>query len=217
MCGMAVVMKRELLVQRRAAAGAAAMGFFLLAGSIAPLALGTDKALLAAAAPGLMWLFASLASLLGMGGLFHDDLEDGSLEVMLLSEVSLFFIAFGKACVFWLYACAPVVLAAVPIGYMFGLSGAAVGKLAIGLWVGTPALAFLGVALGAICAGLRQGVGFIIFLALPFFAPALIFGTKYVTNDQWFSPAFFYLAAFSLCVVALSPFATAAALRQHVT
>ena len=52
----------------------------MLVGSLFPLALGPDAALLRQIAPGVVWVAALLALLLGQHRLFEGDLADGSLE-----------------------------------------------------------------------------------------------------------------------------------------
>ncbi|WP_373365279.1 heme exporter protein CcmB, partial [Pectobacterium odoriferum] len=51
--------------------------FFLIVIILFPLAIGPEPQLLMRVAPGVVWVAALLASLLGMDRLFRDDYQDG--------------------------------------------------------------------------------------------------------------------------------------------
>jgi heme exporter protein B len=212
-----IFLHHELRLRLRGAAGAAAFGLFLLAGSMAPLALGADEEMLRNIMPGLVWIFAALSALLGLEGLFQEDMSEGRFTVMMLSSQPLWLTQLGTMLVYWLVACVPLIIAAVPVAFLLGTEPETLTLLLLSLLVGTPALAFLGTALSALCAGLQRGTGLIIFLALPFFAPALIFGTRAAAGGDDMMAAFFFLGAFSLQAIAVCPLLAAAAIRQHMS
>ena len=204
------------MLRTRGSAGPAALGLFILAGALAPLSLGTDDILLSTIAPGLLWIFACLAALLGLEGLFQDDLSEGRFAVLRLTSQPLWLVLLVMMVAYWLVVCAPVLLAAVPLGFLLGADMSTTLRLSLSLALGTPSLAFIGACLAAICAGLPRGTGLVIFLALPFFAPALIFGARAATGGDDMLSAFMFLSAFSLIAVATCPFIAAAAIRQNM-
>ncbi len=206
----------EVRLRLRGSAGPAALGLFLLAGALSPLAIGTDATLLQSVAAGLVWVFASLAALLGLEGLFQEDLSEGRFAVLRHTSLPLWLTLFVMMLAYWLVVCAPVILACIPIGFLFGLSQEIIGRLALSLLIGTPALAFFGASLAAICAGMQRGTGLVIFLALPFFAPALIFGAQAASAADNISSSFQFLAAFSLIAVAFCPFIAAWAIKENM-
>ena len=210
------LIRQELTLRLRGSAGPAALGLFLLAGLFSPFALGTDDTLLIAAAPGLLWVFAGLSALLGLEGLFQEDLQEGRFGVLRLSGLPLWAILVVMMTVYWLVSCLPVVLAALPVGMMLGADSETLQRLALALLLGTPALAFIGASVAAICAGLQRGTGLVIFLALPFFAPALIFGARAATGGDNMLASFLFLSAFSLQAITLCPVLAAAAIRQNM-
>ncbi|MFM7567070.1 MAG: heme exporter protein CcmB, partial [Betaproteobacteria bacterium] len=59
--------------------------FFVLVGSMFPLAMAPEASLLRAIAPGIAWVSALLATLLSLPRLFSADHADGTLEQMLLA------------------------------------------------------------------------------------------------------------------------------------
>jgi heme exporter protein B len=95
-------------------------------------------------------------------------------------------------------------------GVLLGLEAAAGTRLALGLLIGTPALASLAVVAAALTAGLRGGGALAGLIVLPLALPVLIFG---VGADA--AGALRLLGAASLVAVAIGPFAAAAALRPE--
>ncbi len=206
----------EIKLRLRGSAGPAALGLFILAGALSPLAIGTDVSLLQAIAAGLVWVFASLSALLGLEGLFQEDLSEGRFAVLRHTRLPLWLTLFIMMLAYWLVVCAPVILAALPIGFIFGLPQEVISRLMLSLLVGTPALAFFGSSLAAICAGMQRGTGLVIFLALPFFAPALKFGAQAAGAGENIASSFQFLAAFSLISLASCPFIAAWAIRENM-
>ena len=64
-----------------------AVSFFLLVAALFPFALGPEPNLLLRIGPGVVWVAALLASLLGLARLFAADHADGTLEQMVLAHV----------------------------------------------------------------------------------------------------------------------------------
>ena len=73
-----VAVKRDLLLAvRRRADVATTLIFFVLVASLFPLGVGPEPNLLRAIAPGVIWVAALLASMLGLGRMFAADHADG--------------------------------------------------------------------------------------------------------------------------------------------
>ncbi len=168
----------------------APLGFFLGATVLVPLAMGPDRALLAAAGPPLVWIAAALAVLATLERLFQADLEDGSLDQLLLSQSPLELIVLAKGAALW---CA--------IGLPLALAGA---PAAIALQASPEQI-------GVIVASLGLGV-LIALIVLPFFAPPIIFGSAVAAGED-VGAALAILAGCALGASALGPLAAAAALR----
>lgn len=203
---------RELALRLRGGGWAAAAGLFIVATGLAPLALGRDAELLAATGPGVMWLAAALALLIGLEAAYEDDLRSGALGVYMLSPVPLPLVVLIRMAAQWLTACLPLCVLAPIMLAAFGAPNVLAG--ALGFWVGTPALALLAGATGAVCAGLRRGTALVVFLSLPLFLPALVFGPASAMADP--QVPLLVLGAFSLQMLAVAPFFAAAALRNQM-
>ncbi len=211
--------RRDLRLASRGHGFAAALGFFLLAASMAPLAFGTDPEFLREAAPALFWLLAVLAALLGLEGLFRPALENGDLDNIALSPMPLSLMALSRLSAYWLVTGLPLALCVFPAGLLFGMNSQTIFGLFASMVIGTPGLILIGGAIAALAAGLRQAAGLVVFLTLPFYAPALIFGPQAanaLAEGQWLSASPLFLLAFTLQALAIAPFLSAAALRQYL-
>ena len=210
------VCARELkLAARRPSDAFGGVFFFVLVGSLFPLALGPDASLLRQVAPGIVWVAALLAVLLGQHRLFESDMADGSLEQWLLAPVPLPLLVGLKVGTHWLLGVLPLLLVAPLLGWQYGLNGAVVGVLLASLALGTPSLYLLAALGAALTLGMR-GQLLLALVVLPLSVPILIFGSHAVAQAQQglsAAPALNLLGA-SLCLAVLAgPWAIAGALR----
>jgi heme exporter protein B len=102
-------------------------------------------------------------------------------------------------------------IAALPAAALLKLDGSTIGMLELGLLIGTPALAALGLLVASLTAGLRSSGALAGLLALPLAVPLLIFGAGTLGDGS--GSALKFLGAASLLLVAITPFAGAAAIR----
>ena len=213
---IAVVRRDLLLAWRRRADVFTTLAFFIIVASLFPLGVGPEPNLLRTMAPGVLWVSALLATLLSVTRLFAADYADGTLEQMLLSTEPLTLIVLGKVTAYWLVTGLPLVMLAPLLGVQFDLPQGAIGVLSLSLALGTPALSLLGGIGAALTLGLRGGGVLLSLLVLPLYVPILIFGAGAVGADAAGLGAgahLLLLAACFLSALAVSPWATAAALR----
>lgn len=211
------VLARELRLALRSGGGAGlGIAFFLIVVLLVPFGVGPEQGRLSGVAPGMLWIAALLACLLSLDRLFQADAEDGTLDLLLLSPLPLEALVALKAAAHWLTTGLPLVIAAPVLAITLNLPAAAYPWLVAGLAAGTPALSFLGAFGAGLTLGIRRGGLLLSILVLPLYIPTLIFGARSAVaaaegTDPW--PAFLLLGGVSLGVVALAPFATAAAIR----
>lgn len=186
--------------------------FFLAVVTVVPFGVGPDMALLARIGPAMLWVAALLATLLGLDALFRDDREDGSLDLLVLSDVPLALIVLAKCAGVWVATGLPLVIAAPVLGLLLGVEPAALLLTAATLLVGTPALTLIGAIGAALTAALGRGGIVVAVLVLPFTIPVLIFGVS-ATIAATAAPAFLMLVALTLIAGVVAPVAAAAALR----
>ena len=213
------IIGRELrTASRRPMDALGALMFFVVVGSVFPLAVGPDAALLAAIGPGVAWVAALLAVMISLHRLFLPDLEDGVLEQLVLSPHPLAGIVGARIAAHWLVTCLPLVLVAPLLGLQFGLPAAAIGVLVLSLVLGTPTLVMLGALGAALTLGLRGNV-LLALIVLPLCVPVLIFGSGAVVASQQGLPASPHLSLLGACLLVaacLCPWAAGAALRLAV-
>jgi heme exporter protein B len=185
--------------------------FFLLVATLFPFAVGPDGALLAKVGGGALWMAALLAALLPVDRLIAPDAESGVLDQYVVRGLSDEGIAASKVVAHWLGFGPPLLIAAVPAAGLLRLDGDMLLRLELGLAIGTPALAALGVMTSALTLGLRGAGALAGLVMLPLAVPLLIFGAGALGNDGM--GAIKLLAAVSLLLTAAAPFAAGAALR----
>ena len=211
------LLARELVLSlRHGGDTVASLLFFVLVVALFPLAIGPAPETLARLAPGIIWVSALLAALLPLDRLFGAELEDGSLDLLLLSGLPPALLAAGKALGHWLVTGLPLLLAAVPMALMLRLPEEAIPVLLAGLLPGTLTLSLLGTAGAALVAGARRGGVLLPLLVLPLAAPVLIFGVAAVdaaSAGMTARPHLLLLGAFLAGAVPLCLAASGAALR----
>ena len=186
--------------------------FFLLVATLFPFAIGPDRAFLARAGGGALWMAALLAALLPVERLVEPDRASGVLDQLAVRGLSEESVALAKLIGHWLSFGPPLMLAAVPAAALMKLPGDVLMRLELGLLLGTPGLAALTLTVSGLTAGLRGAGPLAGLLMLPLAVPILIFGAGYIEqgND---SGALKLLSAVSLLLVAAAPFAAGAAIR----
>jgi len=185
--------------------------FFLLVATLYPFAVGPDGALLAKTGGGVLWVAALLAALLPIDRLIAPDAEAGVLDQYAVRGVGEEMIAAAKITALWIGFGPPLMLAAIPASAMLRLDGETLAAVELGLLAGTPGLAALGVMVASLTAGLRRGGALAGLLMLPLAIPLIIFGAGSI--GDFGGGALRFLAASSLFLVAVAPFAAGAGIR----
>jgi heme exporter protein B len=212
------LLRRDIaLAFREGGAIGVALGFYLMVIAIAPFGLGPDINLLARVAPGLLWIALLLAALLSADRIFHNDYEDGSLDVLAMGPVPLAAVAASKSLAHWVTTCVPLALLAPVLGLLLNFPIDAIPLLVLTMLVGTPAISFIASIGASLTLGLRRSGLLLALLVLPLDVPVLIFGASTISTaltgpgSPW--PPFLMLCAISLASIVLAPIAAAAALR----
>ena len=192
------------------------LAFFAMVCTLFPLAVGPSREQLAFSGPGVLWVAALLATLLTLNSLFVADLEDGSLEQMLLSPQPLPVLVLGKVLAHWLTSGVPLVLVSPLLAITYQMPVDVIGVLMLSLFLGTIILSLLGGIGAALTVGLHRGSALLSLLVLPLAMPVLILGPSSVSlaaGNELYTPGLWALAAYAVGALSLAPFAAAAALR----
>lgn len=211
------VLRRDLvLALRRRSDVLTTFFFFIIVVSLFPLGVGPEPNTLRAIAPGVVWVAALLASMLALSRLFAGDFADGTLEQLALAPQPLGVLLLAKTLAHWLVTGLPLVLVAPVLGLQFDLTGDALWVMTLALLIGTPVLSLLGAVGAALTLGVRGASGLLAILVLPLYVPVLIFGAGAASASAAGMDVTGHvslLGAFLLIAAALSPWATAAAVR----
>jgi len=213
---VAIIRRDLLLAMRRKSEVLTALFFFIIVVSLFPLGIGPEPALLRKIAPGVLWVAALLATMLGLARLFAPDHADGTLEQMVLSPTPLGLLITGKIVAHWITTGLPLVLLAPVLGIQFDLEASALWVLVVALLLGTPLLSLIGAIGAALTLGVRGGGVLLSLLVLPLYVPALIFGAGAVEahiSGVGAGGHLSLLAALLALAVFFAPWATTAALR----
>ena len=213
----ALIARDVSLAWREGGAIGVALGFYLVVIAIAPFGLGPDLNLLSRISPGLLWIALLLAALLSADRIFHNDYEDGTLDVLATGPLPLPIVAASKSLAHWLTTCVPLALLAPVLGLLLNLPLTSIPLLILAMLAGTPAVSFIASIGASLTLGLRRSGLLLALLVLPLYVPVLIFGVSTVSEaitgpgSPW--PPFLMLCAISLASMVLAPLAAAAALR----
>lgn len=213
MSGFAGIIGRDIrLSVRHGADTLAALLFFVLTAALFPLAIGPSPETLGKLAPGIIWVCALLAALLPLDRLFGADFEDGTLDLLLLSGLPAYGVAFAKTVVHWLTTGLPLLIISAPLAVMLRMPAERLPLLVLTLLPGTMLLSLLGTLAAAITLGARRAAVLMPLITLPLMIPTLIFGASAIASPHP-AAALYMLGAMLLAALPLAPLGAGAALR----
>jgi heme exporter protein B len=212
---MIALIARDLkLIYRQGGGAIVALTFFLSFITTLPFAIGADLKLLGQLAPALLCLGVLLSSLLGFERLFQDDKQDGSLDLLILSENSLVEMVLAKAIAHFIGFIVPLIMLTPLMGLLVNIPFDVMPALILTLLVGTPSLTLIGCMGAAIAVSFKRGGLLIATLILPLTMPVLIFGVAALKSETLLNPAFLILAGIFLLSLVFAPLLSALALKQ---
>ncbi len=211
------IVRRELQVAfKRWGDLASPLMFFVIVVSLFPLALSPQHDVLQNLGPAVLWIAALLATLLSLNALFRADVEDGTMEQLVIGPYPLTLAIFGKTVAHWLLNGLPLVILAPILAVAYYLPADGVRALCLTLLLGTPTLSLLGAVGAALTAGVRQSGGLLALLVLPLTLPVLMFGARATdlagAGEEITGPVYL-LGALLLLALSLLPLVSAAAIR----
>lgn len=202
---------RQLLFGGRRGGSLLPVLFFLAVAMLYPFAVGPDAPVLARTGGGVLWVAALLAAILPLDRLIEPDLELGLFDQWALRGIGEEAVVAVRVLAHWLSFAPALMLAALPAAALVGIDGVTLRTVEIGLLLGTPGLAALGVLVAALTAGLRGGAALGGLLVIPLAVPLLVFGAGSLATGGVSGLAL--CGAVSLVLLAIAPFAAGAAIR----
>lgn len=189
--------------------------FFLLVATLVPFAVGPDARLLGRVGAGALWIAALTAALLPIERLIEPDRADGVLDQLSLHGVADETITAGKIAAHWLTFGPLLFVTVFPAAALLDIDRQVLGRILLSIWIGTPGLAALAVAVAALTAGLPRAGSMAGLLMLPLAVPLLIFAAAFCGDGG--SQAMALEAAISILLLAGAPFVGGAAIRAART
>lgn len=213
----AALLRRDLtLAWRRRGDIAMPVLYALIVGTLFPFAIGPEPALLARIASGVVFVTVLLSILLSLDQLFRGDIEDGSMEQLMLAPQPLALLVGMKILAHWITSALPLIVVAPVLASMLHFPTDMLPVLVLALALATPLLSLLGAVLVALAGGAKRSGMLLALMLLPLCVPVVIFAAGAVSAAQqglpWIAPMAWLGAGLALAVV-LGPLACAAALR----
>ncbi|UXI67035.1 heme exporter protein CcmB [Tahibacter amnicola] len=212
----ALIVRDLTLVWRRRGDALNPVLFALMVLVLFPFALGPEPQVLGRIAAGTILVAVLLAGLLSMDALFRSDLEDGSLEQLVMSPHPLSLLLACKIAVHWLTTALPLVLASPLLGELMNLPGPVRPVLIAVLALSTPLLSLIGAVCVALTVGMRRSGMLLALLVLPLYVPVLIFAAgacNAAANGLPIAAPMLWLGAGLALSVVVAPLACASALK----
>jgi len=194
--------------------------FAIIVVALFPFALGPEAETLARIAAGTIFVAVLLAGLLSLDTLFRSDLEDGSLEQLVLSPHPLSLLLACKIAIHWLTTALPLIVIAPLLAQLLHLPDQVLPVLIAALALATPLLSLIGAVCVALTMGMRRSGMLLTLLVLPLIVPALIFGAGACNAAQAgfaYTAPLLWLGAWLALALVLAPLAAATALKISLT
>ena len=209
--------KKEFLVySRKSASFVSPIVFFLISISLYPIAISSDPEVLSNLAPGLIWITVLLSTLISFQNIFTEDFEDGSIEILLSTNVNLSMIVLVKVLVNWIFSCLPIIFLSIFSIFLLYLPQEGIQSVILSLLVGTPTICLFGALSGALSLGKNSITGPA--LMLPLSLPILILGTQSISfsiNELNFYGNILLLIAAFIFLLPIILLASVGALKLH--
>jgi heme exporter protein B len=214
------LVRRDLrLMAQRGSEAMATLLFFATVACLFAIALSANPNLLVLAAPGVLWISALLAALLALDAVYVRDFEDGTLDLLLMSPLSVPGIAGAKMFSHWLLSGLGLVVASLIIAPMMGTPLDVTGIMAVSLGLGTLYMSLLGGVAASLTLGARRSGLLLAVLVLPLLVPMLILGVLAAEAALAALPYKAYLLlqlAMVIAALGLAPAAAGAFLNMHL-
>ncbi len=192
---------------------------FILVAFIFPLIAGSDQDVMQRIIGPVILLSSLLASLISMQNIFKPDLNNGSLEQLVLSTHSLSGLVFIKILSYWISSSLPLVVVSSLIASAYYVTGIDIAKVMLTVLLATTTLVNINSLAAALTLGVRYPGALMTLILFPLSLPILIFGSKaieYSILGMDISGPFYFLTGMMLLSFSLGPIATAFAIRISI-
>lgn len=193
--------------------------FFVISLSLFPLAVSNDPVILHKIAPGVFWISALFAVMLSLGKMFVNDYRDGTIEQLILTDVTLLEFVYVKILIHWIFSCLPLIILTPLLSLQYNLTYLEVYVLLVSFLVGTPLLSTIGAVGAAITLSAKNANILMPVLVLPLYIPVLIFGVSGLVALQTglsYLPSIYILLGLFFGGIFILPFCAYMALKISI-
>ena len=192
---------------------------FILVAFIFPLIAGSDQDFMHRIIGPVILLSSLLASLISMQNIFNPDLNNGSLEQLVLSTHSLSSLVFIKILSYWVSSSLPLVVVSSLIASAYFVTGIDIVMVMLTVLLATTTLVNINSLAAALTLGVRYPGALMTLILFPLSLPIVIFGSKaieYSILGMDISGPFYFLTGMMFLSFSLGPIATAFAIRISI-
>ena len=192
------------------------LGFYVSLIIIFPISLGNSSSILTTFASSILWVCLLLTSLSFLNNVFEEDLKDGWLDQVIISNFPLEIIVVLKAISHWISIILPMIIMTPIILIVLDISLHFLFNIILVLIIGSITLSLLGVMTSSLVLGSKNTNALSFLIVLPLCIPVLIFGvsaTNTVINYENTYSHFYLLCMTLTLVLIFSPIASAQALK----
>jgi heme exporter protein B len=173
---LATLLKQDLRISIRQRSDIVLLLVFtILAALLFPMALGPDPQVLQNIAIGLIWVLVLLASHMASPTVWRQDIEDGTLEQLILNGIPCEWIVLSKTITVWLLSFGSLFILLPFLGTALGITGSAIPTVLITFVIASLPLSFLTVTGGLMTCGNPRAAILSTIIMLPLYLPLFIF------------------------------------------
>ena len=125
---------------------------------------------------GFIWISIALSILLTLDRVFNSDYEDGNLDTIILTQISIELIVFAKFIAHWVANCIPIIIVIPLAGILFEIGIQDSLKIVTNVLAGSPGMVFIGSAISALTLGSKRAGIYKTIIIIPLYIPFIIFG-----------------------------------------
>ena len=133
-------------------------------------------------APGIIWVSVILVCFLSFDDVYHEDYNDGTLDLYLVENITLYSFSLLKSFSHWFSNCLPIIILTPLLGIFINLNEEIILPILVTLLVGTPALSFIGCMGASLTLSIKWHGLIMPIIILPLFIPVLIFGSGAIST-----------------------------------
>ncbi|MEC7381297.1 MAG: heme exporter protein CcmB [Pseudomonadota bacterium] len=133
-------------------------------------------------APGIIWVSVILVCFLSFEDVYHEDYNDGTLDIYLVENITLYNFSLLKSFSHWFSNCLPIIILTPLLGIFINLNEEIILPILVTLLAGTPALSFIGCMGASLTLSIKWHGLIMPIIILPLFIPVLIFGSGAIST-----------------------------------